>query len=772
MTPLFGAGLFYALGIFAGIYLRIGLIYWILLLTLAAAALCFCFYVRKDRKMLIACFCLSFFFLGGIVPRLRESAPRQMRPYFGKKITVTGRIVPGSYMYDSDTRYAAFLLDTSHGKIRVNLLKAAAWSIPYGKVQVQGTLLEPSGFYNPGMPPPEAKAASAGIGGMIRTEGWLAKKIPSKLTLWERIHDWGMACRKPLRKAVPETDRAILEGMLFGGQQGMPPQTVRIFSECGLSHMLSVSGSHVALLLGIFFFLFKVGRMPKPLMAVLVCAGLIAYAVICGLRAPVCRAAMLGCGAAWGQVLRRRAGGTSFLGLAGLVLLTVNPYWILDLGMQLSFGAAAGLMLCRKPIAGRLCRFMPEKLAAAFSVTLSAQVLTMPILIRNFHLLSLTSLLANLLITPLLGLCLVGTMLGTVISLVSTAAGQIVLALVAQLSGAAMWGAEKLAAIPGGLWITGQPAFWALPCYGILLFLFFYPYFGPFTDRKYRQRILAAALLGLAAAFLWPHFRPQPFTVYFLDVGQGDCALVVTPERETILIDTGGLPGRFDTGERILVPVLRGLGFSHVDVLLLSHGHHDHAGGAAGVAACMPIKKILLPNEPPSPDVERLLRQLSYNDRSCSVETMRPHSTLHLNGAKLTVICAPRSEGIGEDGNESSAVVMVSTPKNRVLFTGDATSEIELQAAMEDIRCDVLKISHHGSGTSSEMAFLRKASPSLAVISVGRYNRFGHPHKEVLDRLNSLNVHVERTDCKGAVKIVFDTSTLAWYNYQRQAISS
>jgi competence protein ComEC len=770
MTPLFGAGLFYALGIFAGIHLDIDLIWWLLLAFAVMVGLCFCFHIRKEKRVLMACFCSLFFFLGGSVPQVRQTASQRMKPYYGKRISVTGRIEPGSYQHNPDTRYTAFLLVTAHGKIRVNLMKAAPWIVPYGKVRVQGTLMEPSGFYNPGMVSPEAKAAAAGIGGMIRTEASMAQKMTSALTVRERIHIWGMACRKPLQKAVTGPDLAILEGMLFGGQQGMEPQTVRIFSECGLSHLLSVSGSHVALLLSIFFFLFRLGRIPKPLMAVFICAGLMAYAVVCGLRAPVCRAALLGCGAAWGQVLRRRAGGTSFLGLASMILLTVNPYWILDLGMQLSFGAAAGLMLCRQQIAEHLSRFMPEKLAAAFSVTLAAQVLTVPILIHSFHLLSLTSLLANLLITPLLGFCVVGTVLGTTVSAVSLLAGQIVFALTAQLTGAAMWGAEKLAALPGGLWVTGQPAFWAFPCYGILLLLFFNHNPRFMADKKFLKYATAVSLFGIATAFLWARFRPQPFTVYFLDVGQGDCALVVTPERETILIDTGGLPGRFDTGERIIVPVLRGLGFSKVDVLLLSHGHHDHAGGAAGVAACLPVKKVLLPNEPPSPDVERLLHRLSYSGEHSSVEIMRPHTFLPLKGATLSVICAPHSSG-GENGNESSAIVMVSSSKNRVLFTGDATSEIELQAAMEDLHCDVLKISHHGSSTSSEMAFLRKANPALAVISVGRHNRFGHPHKEVLERLNSLNVHVLRTDCKGAVKIVFDTGTLACYNYQQQAIS-
>ena len=181
------------------------------------------------------------------------------------------------------------------------------------------------------------------------------------------------------------------------------------------------------------------------------------------------------------------------------------------------------------------------------------------------------------------------------------------------------------------------------------------------------------------------------------------------------------------------------------------------------MAASLPVRTVLLPDEPASRDVERLLGSLADRGRSVRIETMRTRSEWKLDGTRLSVIHAGHS-GTGESGNESSAIVLVESCGHKILFTGDATGEIELAAAAGPIGCDVLKVSHHGSRTSSEMEFLRRANPSLAVISAGRENRFGHPHQEVLERFRTLSVPVARTDAHGAVKISFDAKKLSWYS--------
>ena len=165
--------------------------------------------------------------------------------------------------------------------------------------------------------------------------------------------------------------------------------------------------------------------------------------------------------------------------------------------------------------------------------------------------------------------------------------------------------------LASGGWATVTVGSWPLLCgavyYLLLLLLFGSSDWDDFTacERRLLIGLCCCMLVGIG---LYDKFRPQPLTVHFIDVGQGDAALVVTPQRQTLLIDTGGLRGDYDTGSRIVLPYLRYLGIRSLDMLLLSHGHHDHAGGAAAVAKNIPIRRLILPQEQPSADIQALLK--------------------------------------------------------------------------------------------------------------------------------------------------------------------
>lgn len=217
--------------------------------------------------------------------------------------------------------------------------------------------------------------------------------------------------------------------------------------------------------------------------------------------------------------------------------------------------------------------------------------------------------------------------------------------------------------------------------------------------------------------------------------------------------------GDFDTGSRILVPYLRYLGIDKIDLLALSHGHHDHAGGAAGLARLVKIDKLLLPQEKPSEDVQRLLCYIGPQD----IITARAGSVYTLGPCRIEVLASGHSEG---GGNESSVIMRVAEEDGSILFTGDADESIELAAADKIKPADVLKVAHHGSNYSSTDVFLKQARPELAVISAGAGNSYGHPGSEALQRLNAAGAKVLRTDKLGAVKVCFDGGRLQWYSYR------
>lgn len=768
MSPVLEAGVAFAVGIAAGLGQPVPWWAWGLASGICGGMLFWLYRSQKGwNSWQIGCF-LLIFCLGGMRASVATTAQERMAPLVERKILLTGRVVPGS-VREGRTGSLSFLLEEKRGRVRVFVRKAGKFRPKQGTVEVQGIFQAPDGFYNPGTPAPETRAAIAGEGGSLEAEGRDCR-VADRAPGWQdRVFALGETLRSQLRRALGPEDSALLEGMLLGGSRGIPAERLRLFTRCGLSHLLSVSGSHVALLLGLFAGGAAFLPLPRKMGALLVAFLLVSYGILCGLRASVCRALLLGLGALWGRVHRKRASSTAFLGLGLLLLPAWHPWWVWDPGFQLSFAAAGGLLLLRRPVEEKLAVWLPLPLARGLSVPLGAQILGLPFLVHHFHMLSLVLLLANVLLVPLLSLCLAFGAAGAMMSALGLSfPGRLLLVGAGQLLGISLWGGEWLSNLPGTHWVSGQVPLWVWPLYLLLvLALLEQGWFRPERPRLRRAGIMATGL-ALCLLLLAHHFRPRTFSAYFLDVGQGDCAVVVTPERQVFVFDTGGLSGHFDPGEKILVPFLRYLGTDQVDAVFLSHGHHDHAGGLAGLLRWMPVAAIYLPLENPSKDVEKALHLVQRKNTSKIVYKMQTNQKIGKKKSIIKIVEAPKLEEKGGTGNENSAIVRMSCDGHSFLFTGDAPAEVEELAAQRPIQSDVLKVSHHGSRTSSSEVFLETVRPRLAVISSGRRNSFGHPHRETIEKLETHRIPLVRTDQVGAVKIVFDGATPIWYSYRWQ----
>lgn len=768
MSPVLEAGVAFAVGIAAGLGQPVPWWAWGLASGICGGMLLWLYRSQKGwNSWQSSCF-LLIFCLGGMRASVATTAQERMAPLVERKILLTGRVVPGS-VREGRTGSLSFLLEEKRGRVRVFVRKAGKFRPKQGTVEVQGIFQAPDGFYNPGTPAPETRAAIAGEGGSLEAEGRDCR-VADRAPGWQdRVFALGETLRSQLRRALGPEDSALLEGMLLGGSRGIPAERLRLFTRCGLSHLLSVSGSHVALLLGLFAGGAAFLPLPRKMGALLVAFLLVSYGILCGLRASVCRALLLGLGALWGRVHRKRASSTAFLGLGLLLLPAWHPWWVWDPGFQLSFAAAGGLLLLRRPVEEKLAVWLPLPLARGLSVPLGAQILGLPFLIHHFHMLSLVSLLANVLLVPLLSLCLAFGAAGAMLSALGLSfPGRLLLVGAGQLLGISLWGGEWLSNLPGTHWVSGQVPLWVWPLYLLLvLALLEQGWFRPERPRLRRAGIMATGL-ALCLLLLAHHFRPRTFSAYFLDVGQGDCAVVVTPERQVFVFDTGGLSGHFDPGEKILVPFLRYLGTDQVDAVFLSHGHHDHAGGLSGLLRWMPVAAIYLPLENPSKDVEKALHLVQRKNTSKIVYKMQTNQKIGKKKSIIKIVEAPKLEEKGGTGNENSAIVRMSCDGHSFLFTGDAPAEVEELAAQRPIQSDVLKVSHHGSRTSSSEVFLETVRPRLAVISSGRRNSFGHPHRETIEKLETHKIPLVRTDQVGAVKIVFDGATPIWYSYRWQ----
>ncbi len=272
----------------------------------------------------------------------------------------------------------------------------------------------------------------------------------------------------------------------------------------------------------------------------------------------------------------------------------------------------------------------------------------------------------------------------------------------------------------------------------------------------------AAALVGCSladfGALQQTTTPPEQAQVYYLDVGQGDCELMRLPTGETVLIDAGT-----KAGSDALIANLKRLGVQKIDILIATHPHADHIGGMEQVVQSFAIGEIYMPEiaddqVPTTATYTKLLQAISA--KNMRINRAKPGTTiLQTEQAKLEIIAPNNSDY--KNLNNYSVVTKLTYGKTRFLFTGDAEkeSENEMLSAGYDLTCEVLKIGHHGSATSSSAKFLNATAPQTAVISCGKDNDYGHPHAEILNRLKKNNITVYRTDRNGTILIESNGNT-------------
>ena len=252
--------------------------------------------------------------------------------------------------------------------------------------------------------------------------------------------------------------------------------------------------------------------------------------------------------------------------------------------------------------------------------------------------------------------------------------------------------------------------------------------------------------------------RPDEMAVHFIDVGQGDAALVVTPHGHAMFFDTGGTrDGAFDVGARVDVPYLRHYGIHAVDYIFLSHAHEDHAAGAGGILPRMKVKHVYIADEGVAA-YARSMRLGDGNPLLMKLGRAEEGMSMTVDGVTVDVLYAPAYGSVEHaTGNEVSNVYRVRYGNASFLFTGDLVKEHEekMIARGTDLHATVLKIPHHGSDTSSCEAFVHAVNPLYAVCCVGADNTFGHPRPAVVQRYEDVGARTLRTDRDGA--IVFRT---------------
>lgn len=535
----------------------------------------------------------------------------------------------------------------------------------------------------------------------------------------------------PVPDVAGATHAGLLRAMLDGERAGLDDATRELLQRTGTWHLVSISGLHVGLGAAAAWGL--VWLLTRPLLlfwergglrwpcAIAAVAAAVAYATWAGSPLPAQRAAVMVAAGSLLAALDRRAHAPQLLSLAVLGSTWAEPAAVASPGLQMSFGALIGILLLEDrvtrwlpPDTPRLCAWPVKGLATTFGATVG----TLPVVAWHIQSLSPLSPLANLWAVPLVGT------IGTPALLAS----QVLPAPLGPL-------ALRVADLAVGLGLWGLPLFdrepWH-PAVGPLgaLVLAAVPFLG-------RRPVLA---LGAAALALGLRERPRDLAVTFLAIGQGDAALVRWPDGRDWLID-GGPPGD------ALLFALRRLGVRRLDRVVVSHAHPDHVGGLGPVFEGLPVGAVVVPRLPREGEdafAALLLGQWVELGVTAPLDVLHPLLGWAARG--------------GDAVNEESLVVRIGHGRRRFLFPGDVEEDAEAALAAGDVRADVLKVPHHGSGGSSSPAFVAAVAPEIAVVSCGRENRYGHPHPRALRSYAATRLY--RTDRDGNVTVRTDGEAL------------
>jgi competence protein ComEC len=646
--------------------------------------------------------------------------------------------------------------------------------LPGDFVRVPARLRPPRGFVNPGAPDAARRAAADGIAATGSAPAAALSRMVHQ-THWSfsrAIAAWRARMLAAVHAHLDGQAGALVSSLVLGDRGDIAQSLDDAFRTAGVSHVLSVSGLHLA----VAAFLFYVGlrrllvRVPRlsashPVRRWAAAAALpaiIVYTLLTGAAVATVRSCIVASVWLGAVVIGRRTTALQALAIASLVILCASPLELFDPSFQLSFAAAAGTSMLASRwsptvASGGWLRHLWRWLAGLCAASAAAILATAPIGAWHFAQLAPAGIVSNLVVVPLaeLGVVPVG-LAGCVASSLHLPGAAFLLRVAGML-------AELMVRFTE--WFARVVPAWHIPAPNAVEIVAWYAALLALVARGRRGwRVVLACVTTLAASAGWRVYAraaSHTLTATFLDVGQGDACVIELPHGHVVVVDGGGsFDPAFDPGRQVIAPWLWRHGIRRLDLVVLSHPHPDHANGLAALVAQFPVGEVWTNGqETMQPGTVALLAEA----RRRGVPIGHPR-WLEIGGAVVEPLAPFDVRGAiaidpARGENDNSLVIGVRWRDRRILFTGDLEAEGEtalVARAGPALGSDVIKVPHHGSRTSSTAPLVAATHPSVAVISVGEHNRWAFPNAAVVNRWRGTGAQVLRTDRDGGITVTVD----------------
>lgn len=592
-----------------------------------------------------------------------------------------------------------------------------------------------------------------------------------------------------LKENLGEDEAELCIGLVIGDRTNLAEDIQEDFKTSNLTHMLAVSGSHfVYIILAVTYInkFLKRKRLGQILMLIVI----ILFMNLTGNTGSVVRSGIMASLGIIASIIHRKSDIWNNMAIAMLIQIILNPYIIFDVGVQLSYGGVIGIVAFNKVVTNfieKLSNKINNYIKESISVTVSANIVIIPIMMYTFNTISLSFVISNLLAGAILGIIVLYAFALILLYMVLHKFISPLFIILNLMLKILIFIAHICSLIPFSKIYVVTPKIGLMILFYLFLYLLVkkqdsnaiislfsvkkFSFIKPKSDKiNLNSEILSKKTIAfftiviIILNFIYPVLtsKRDNLEVNFIDVGQGDSTLIRVSNK-TILIDGGGSSygETFDVGEQTLFPYLLDRGINTIDYVIVSHFDSDHCQGLNFIMENMKVKNAIISDLGQESNEYNTFLSLAKKQNT-NLVYVKMGDIIKIGDCTIKILF-PDNEPITDNEKNNNAIVFKFLWKNiSILFTGDIEEKAENKILslysdnLGELKSTILKVAHHGSKTSTTKAFLEAVKPQIALIGVGENNNFGHPNSGVIERLESIGCEIYRTDKYGEISIKFN----------------